>query len=123
MVNIYSFDDLADNSNFAAFYSTSYNIINQANLILEFTDALKDASDTEKNQIKAEALTARAYVHFLLSEIYSQNYGFTADASHLGIIYNTQIHYKWTSISSRETVANTYTFIIEDIKDCLEFIC
>jgi len=119
VVNIYSFDDLADNSNLAAFYSTNYNIINQANLILEFTDALKDASDTEKSQIKAEALTARAYVHFLLSEIYSQNYGFTANASHLGIIYNSKSITNGLQYPARETVANTYTFIINDIKAAL----
>ena len=119
VVNLYSFDDLADKSNLAAFYSTSYNIINQANLILEFTDALTDASETEKNQIKAEALTARAYAHFLLSEIYSQNYGFTADASHLGIIYNSTSITNGLQYPARETVAATYTFIINDVKDAL----
>jgi len=117
--NIYSFDDQSNNSNLANFYSNSYTVINQANLILEFTDALTDATEAEKNQIKAEALTVRAYAHFLVSEVYSQNYGFTADASHLGIIYTRASIDKGLIYPARETVANTYSFIIEDINTAL----
>lgn len=119
VTGIYSFDDVAESSNFASFYGNCYDIINQTNLFLEFTDALPDATIEEKNQIKAEALTIRAYIHFLLSEIYAQNYGYTADASHPGIVYNkTSINEKLT-YPARETVANTYTFIIEDITTAL----
>ncbi|WKL49355.1 RagB/SusD family nutrient uptake outer membrane protein [Flavobacterium pectinovorum] len=117
--NLYSFGDIADESNFSIFYGDSYDIINQANLILEFTDALTDATEAEKNQIKAEALTARAYVHFLLSEIYSQNYGYTDDASHLGIVYNTKSITEGIQYPSRETAANTYSLIIKDITTAL----
>lgn len=117
--NLYSFDDQSDASKLASFYNANYDIINQANLILEFTDALKDATDAEKNQIKAEALTARAYAHFLLAEFYSQNYDFTNDASHLGIIYNTKSLNNGLQYPARETAANTYTFIINDLKDAL----
>lgn len=119
--NVYSFNDQSDDSDFASFYNTNYDIINQANLILEFTDALKDATDAEKNQIKAEALTARAYAHFLLAEVYSQNYGFTEDASHLGIIYNNKSINNGLQYPARETSANTYTFIINDLKDAINF--
>lgn len=119
--NLYSFNDQSDDSNLAAFYSTSYDIINQANLILEFTDALTDATDAEKNQIKAEALTARAYAHFLLTEIYSQNYGFTEDASHVGIIYNKISINNGLQYPVRETAANTYTYIINDLIDALNY--
>ncbi|PWK01159.1 SusD-like starch-binding protein associating with outer membrane [Flavobacterium araucananum] len=115
IVNLYSFDDQSDASNFSTFYSSSYSIINQCNLILEFTDALPDATAAEKSQIKAQALTVRAYAHFLLSEVYAQNYGYTEDASHLGIIYNTASLVKGLTYPARETVANTYTLIINDI--------
>jgi starch-binding outer membrane protein, SusD/RagB family len=119
--NVYSFDDQSDDSDLVGFYNTSYDIINQANLILEFTDALQDATDGEKKQIKAEALTARAYSHFLLTEIYSQNYDFTDDASHLGIIYNNKSINNGLQYPSRETVADTYTFIINDLKNAINF--
>ncbi|MBO9585069.1 MAG: RagB/SusD family nutrient uptake outer membrane protein [Flavobacterium sp.] len=117
---IYSFDDRAEESNLASFYANSYGIINQANLLLEFTDALPDATIEEKNQIKAEALTIRAYTHFLLSQVYSQNYGFTADASHLGIVYSKASTNEKLTYPARETVANTYTLIINDIKTALD---
>lgn len=117
--HIYNFDDLADDSDFSAFYGNTYDIINQANLILEFTDALKDATAIEKNQIKAEALTARAYSHFLLSELYSQNYGFTDNASHKGIVYMTKSIANGIQYPARETAANTYNLMITDLKDAL----
>lgn len=117
---VYSFVDTAEDSNFESFYSGSYDIINQANLILEYTPALTDATDAEKNQIKAEALTIRAYAHFLLSQIYSQNYGYTPDASHLGVVYNTESIKAGLKYPKRETLANTYTLIINDLKAAIE---
>ncbi|TDW51883.1 SusD-like starch-binding protein associating with outer membrane [Flavobacterium sp. 270] len=118
--DVYSFDDKALASNFSSFYSDGYDIINQVNLILEYTDAVSDATDAEKNQIKAQALTIRAYVHFLLSEIYSQNYGYTNDASHLGIVYNLKSISQGLTYPARETAANTYSLIINDIKASLD---
>jgi hypothetical protein len=119
IANVYSFEDQSDSSNFVSFYTGSYDIINQCNLILEFTDALTDATETEKKQIKAEALTVRAYTHFLVAEVYSQNYGYTADASHLGIVYNTIAITKGIQYPARETVANTYSLMITDITNAL----
>jgi len=119
IAGFYSFDDQADNSNLSGFYGNCYDIINQTNLLLEFTDALPDATVAEKNQIKAEALTIRAYTHFLLSEIYTQNYDYTADASHLGIVYSKASLNEKLTYPERETVANTYAFIIDDITTAL----
>ena len=118
--NVYSFQDQAMESDMESFYDGSYDIINQCNLILEFINEIPDASEEEKNQISAEALTIRAYSHFLLSTVYSQNYGFTTDASHLGIVYNTST---LTSGSipypSRETVAENYSLIENDLNEAL----
>ncbi len=117
--SVYSFEDQSNDSDFISFYSNSYNLINQCNLILKFTDALTDATETEKNQIKAEALTIRGYVHFLVSEVYSQNYRFTENAAHLGIVYNTQPITEGLQYPARETAANTYALIINDITSAL----
>lgn len=119
VTGVYAFDDRSDDSDLSSFYGNCYDIINQTNLLLQYTDALPDATDTEKNQIKAEALTIRAYTHFLLSELYSQNYSFTADASHPGIVYNTASINEKLTYPARETVANTYAFIINDITTAL----
>lgn len=117
---VYSFQDVAQTSDFKTFYDDSYDIINQANLILEYTPALTDATDTEKNQIKAEALTVRAYAHFLLSLVYSQDYNYTADASHLGIVYNTESIKTGIKYPARKTVAETYSLLINDLKTAIE---
>ncbi|WP_223705664.1 RagB/SusD family nutrient uptake outer membrane protein [Flavobacterium potami] len=117
---LYSFEDTAETSNFASFYSANYSIINQANLILEYTPKLNDATDVEKNQIKAEALTIRAYAHFLLSQVYCQDYGYTADASHLGIVYSTESIKSGLKYPKRETLATTYSLIVKDLKSAIE---
>ncbi|MEN2401160.1 RagB/SusD family nutrient uptake outer membrane protein [Flavobacterium sp. MC2016-06] len=117
---VYAFEDLAETSNFQSFYDGNYRIINQANLILEYTPALTDATDAEKNQIKAEALTIRAYAHFLLSLVYSQNYGYTADASHLGIVYSTESIKAGIKYPARKTVAETYSLIVTDLKTAID---
>ncbi|MBZ4041139.1 RagB/SusD family nutrient uptake outer membrane protein [Flavobacterium hibisci] len=117
--NVYSFEDDALASDYRSFYDGSYDIINQANLILEFTPALKDATETEKNQIMAEALTIRAYMHFLLSLVYSQDYGYTTDASHLGIVYVTKSIKNGLQYPARETAAYTYNLIVNDLKTAI----
>ncbi|AOC97249.1 SusD family protein [Flavobacterium anhuiense] len=117
---VYSFEDTAETSNFVSFYSGNYSIINQANLLLEYTPKLTDATDSEKKQIIAEALTIRAYAHFLLSQVYCQNYSYTSNASHLGIVYNKESIKEGLKYPKRETLAVTYSLIIEDLKLAIE---
>ncbi|HMR16356.1 MAG TPA: RagB/SusD family nutrient uptake outer membrane protein [Mariniflexile sp.] len=117
--NVYGFEDQAIESDFESVYDGFYAVINQTNLILEFVDALTDASETEKNQIKAEVLTIRAYCHFLLSNLYSQSYNYTPNASHPGVVYNKTTLTKGITYPARETAFNTYKLIIGDIKDAL----
>ncbi|WP_166383267.1 RagB/SusD family nutrient uptake outer membrane protein [Polaribacter sp. 11A2H] len=119
--NAYSFSDISIESNLENFYNKSYDIINQTNLILEYVDVLTDATETEKNQIKAEALTIRAYTHFTLSLLYSQNYGYTSGASHKGIVYNTTTLTSGITYPSRENSANTYSLIITDLQTALTY--
>lgn len=116
---LYSFEDVALTSNFQTFYDSSYDLINQANLILEYTPALTDATDAEKNQIKAEALAIRAYTHFLLSLVYSQDYKYTTDASHLGIVYSTESIKAGVQYPARKTAAETYSLIITDLQTAI----
>ncbi|MBG6060534.1 hypothetical protein IWX83_000299 [Flavobacterium sp. CG_9.1] len=118
--NVYSFQDLAQESDFTTFYDASYDVINQTNLILEYVDALPDATDVEKKQIKAEALAIRAYSHYLLTLIYSQAIGNTGLEMQLGIIYNKTSLSGGITYPKRETLTSTYSLIIEDIKVALD---
>ncbi|MBG6188338.1 RagB/SusD family nutrient uptake outer membrane protein [Flavobacterium sp. CAN_S2] len=118
--NVYSFQDQALDSDFTTFYDESYDVINQTNLILEYVDALPDATDVEKKQIKAEALVIRAYSHYLLSLIYSQAVGNTSPDTQLGIVYNKTSLSGGITYPKRETLTTTYSLIIEDINAALD---
>lgn len=113
--NIYNFDDLKTESESSYFYSDSYQLINNLNLILQYVDLLKDATESEKNEIKAEALTMRALIHFQLYRVYGQNYTYTAQASHLGIVYNTAPLKVGIDYPVRKSVVETFALLETDI--------
>lgn len=116
---VYDFSDEKTESELQAFYQSSYSIINNINLILENVEALSDATIAEKEQIKAEALALRAFTHFNLYKIYSQNYTFTNDASHLGVVYNTRSLKVGIDYPARETAKKTFELLNKDINDAI----
>lgn len=120
--NTYNFNDISTDSDFSLFYSGSYEMINNLNLILNYVENLSDATETEIHEIKAEALALRAFVHFQLYKYYSQNYTYMPDASHLGIVYNTAPLKVGEDYPARKTVAETFTLLESDITNALSFI-
>lgn len=117
--NIYDFNDQKDASNLSDFYKSSYEIINNLNLILENLDKASDVNDADKAEIKAEALSLRAYVHFSLYKIYAQNYTYTSDASHLGIAYNDKTLKVGVDYPTRKTVKETFDLLYSDLENAL----
>lgn len=115
--NLYNFEESKqqNTSTTKSFYSGSYALINNLNLILQFIDAVPDATESEKKEIKAEALAMRAFIHFQLYKMYAQNYTYTSDASHLGIVYNTAPLKVGIDYPSRKTVAETFSLLERDI--------
>lgn len=119
VTNIYNFDDQKDTSELEAFYSNTYQQINNINLILQYVDQLPDASISEISEIKAEALALRAFSHFYLYKHYSQNYTYTPDASHLGIVYNTVPLRVGVDYPSRSTVAENFISLENDVQQAI----
>ncbi|MCW3804015.1 RagB/SusD family nutrient uptake outer membrane protein [Plebeiibacterium marinum] len=117
--NIYSFADLADDSDMDLVYDDFYGIINAANIILDRIPGLTDATDDQVSQLKAEVLCIRAICHFYLARYYAQNYSYTADASHPGIICNTKVQQAGKDYPARKTVKETYDIIITDLQTAL----
>lgn len=115
IINVYNFDDLATDSDLESFYDGCYQVINNLNLILRYVDGVSDATSQQKNQIKAEALSLRAFVHFSLLRVYSQNYGYTPNATHLGIVYNTQPLLVGVDFPARDNCATSYQKVIDDL--------
>lgn len=119
--NIYAFDDDADDSDLESLYDGAYDIINQANQIFDYLPGLTDATDDQISQLRAEALCARALSHFYLVRTYAQNYSYSTDASHLGIICNEEVQQVGVDYPSRKTADETYDFIIEDLETALTY--
>ncbi|WP_326983168.1 RagB/SusD family nutrient uptake outer membrane protein [Chryseobacterium sp. MYb264] len=120
--NIYQFDDDTSDSDLSGFYGNCYDVISNINLIIQYVDDLPDATTVEINEIKAEALALRAFTHFQLYKYYAQNYTYTSDASHLGIVYNTAPLKVGTDYPSRKTVAETFVLLEDDINKALAFV-
>jgi hypothetical protein len=117
--NSYSFSDFAENSDYTGFYISLYNIINQVNVILDYFDTYTFLTQDEKNQLQAELLAIRAFAHYEVSIMYAQNYNFTTDASHLGIIYNTTSLLIGKDFPSRKTMSETYELLKIDLDTAL----
>ncbi len=117
---IYPFEDDADESDMETVYKELYSNINEVNQILAYLPTLTDISEDSINQIKSESLCIRAFDHFVLVNIYAQNYTYTDDASHKGIIYNQSVQEVGVDYPARETIATTYTYIIKDLETALD---
>jgi hypothetical protein len=117
--NSYNFTDIAEESDYSGVYISLYGIINQANIILKYFDTFTFLSIDEKNQLEAELLVIRAFSHYHLSLLFAQNYGFTADASHLGIVYNTETLLIGVDFPSRKTMKETYDLLQADLDKAL----
>ncbi len=119
--NVYSFSDVSDDSDMSTIYQSLYELINEANLILEHISSLEDATDDQKSQLKAECLCIRAISHFYLVRYYAQNYSYTSDASHPGIICNTKTQEVGVDYPARNTVKETYDIIIADLQNAIDY--
>jgi len=117
--NSYSFNDFEQFSDYEGYYTEFYEIINQANIILDRFNSYTFLSDNDKNQLQAELLVCRAFAHYQLSLLYAQNYGFTSDASHLGIVYNTTSLAIGEDFPSRKTMKETYDLLKIDLDTAL----
>lgn len=117
----YNWNQLADdaastggkNMNYA--WLTGYQIISSCNFVLDKVVEYRDQNPAKADNMKAQALALRAFVHFMLVNIFAQPYGFTTDASHAGIPYIT--NYDWTTPASvRNSVGEVYTNILNDLQ-------
>jgi len=100
-------------------WSYYYDIIQNANLILANIDNISvfEAQIPLKNNIKAQALTYRAYAHYMLVQLYADRYNYeTGVNTHLGVPI------KLTPDAEplpRSTVAQVYTQVKKDLTDAL----
>ncbi len=119
IATFYNFNYRQDDSEFTQIYNKFYQTINNTNNVIFFSDGLPDASLQQKKQLKAEALVARAFMHYNLLQLYGQTYNFSATANHKGIVYADRILVGGVDYPARNTVAECYILIVQDLQTAL----
>ncbi|WP_396170637.1 RagB/SusD family nutrient uptake outer membrane protein [Flavobacterium sp.] len=117
--DFYNFNCVRDDFSFKSYYQDAYEIVYNLNNILLYVSKLTDATDVEKNQIKAEAFALRGLVHFQLAQLFAQTYNYTPDASHKGVVYADKILIGGVDYPARKSVAATYSLIVGDLQQAL----
>lgn len=92
-----------------------YKLIGNANQIIVNIDAAQ-GSDSEKNFIKAQALTFRAYSFLMLSQLYSHRWVDSNNGADPGIVLRIDTS---TGDIPLSTLAETYTQIYDDLNEAI----
>jgi starch-binding outer membrane protein, SusD/RagB family len=110
---LHNYTFAASNGESVNLWSAIYRVIDRTNIILTRIDAV-EGDEAVKNQIKGEALAARALAYHDLVRLFADRYDATADASHPGvpIMLESKI-----STPARNTVKEVYDRINADLVD------
>jgi hypothetical protein len=121
ITNSFNFNDEAEDSDFGTVYETAYELINESNIIIERLEDAEFFTEEERKQIVAEALAVRTISHFILTQFYSQNFNYSPDGSHLGIVYNDRVLISGVDYPSRLSLAESYDRMKTDLEKALSF--
>lgn len=110
------------------FWMACYEAIATANTALEALEGMekeyanKPTSKYGLNHLRAEALLARAYNHFMLVNLWAKHYNPATAASDLGVTYMTEVEKELVKEYKRHSVEEVYKFIEQDLLEGLEKI-
>lgn len=96
-------------------YEDLYQYINYMNVIIAKIDAAKPTEGKSREQIKAEAKAIRAYLHYLLVNIYAKQYDDATAEKEGGIAYVADIDV--TKQKVKLSLKETYERILTDCSD------
>lgn len=109
----YDYVNSGSKSKISGFWNALYSNISQANCILEWADKNSSVlSESERNQIRGEALGLRAYLHFDLYRLFSPDVKRSSKAQ--GIPYNKVFG---VSLPPMYTAEEVIQLIINDLKE------
>ena len=97
------------------FYTQAYSVIYSANNVLENVDNVTNGKPEDIRRIKADAYTIRAIAHFDLVRVFAQNYTYTTDASHPGIVIKIKNTDSIASFNVVSSVKKVYDQILSDL--------
>lgn len=101
-------------------WGENYQIIRSCNYVIEKSDEFKDQDIDKANNLKGQALTIRAWMHFVLVNMFAQSYNFTNDASHPGVPYIRSSDVEENI--RRVSVAEVYNAIGDDLNKAMELL-
>ena len=97
-----TFDDKAISSVITAYWTSVYNAISRANVVLKYVDVVED--DNLRNQIEGEARFIRAYLYFRLVRMFGE----------VPLVLET-VNPEETAVLAKVPVNDVYQAIIEDL--------
>lgn len=100
-------------------WSSGYTIVTNANNIIAYAPELvKEAPSYQPtvNRMLGYAYFSRALAHFCLCQCYAQPYGYSADASHIGVPVVTSVP-GFDDVIARAPVSKVYSQILSDLND------
>ncbi len=117
LTNNYNFTNtnLSTYNDMFNFYTQAYSVIYSANNVLENVDNVTNAKAGQLNHIKADAYAIRAIAHFDLVRVFAQNYTYTTNASHPGIVIKIKNTDSIASSNVISSVKQVYDQIISDL--------
>lgn len=111
---LYSFNHSPTTGSYSGFWNTIYGSILQANNLIVNIERLEDAGiEANFDDIKGQALTARALMYFDLVRIYGKPYSYEKDSYG---VPNVLEPLKASDQPSRATVSDNYKQIMSDLK-------
>ena len=104
----------------SAFWGRAYQVVAAVNKVLENLEgkAVGEVTEQDLNNLKAECLFMRAFAHFDLVRLYAQSY--TSKSTPLGVPYVKTTDP--TLKPARNTVAEVFDFIVEDLLEAEKVI-
>lgn len=100
-------------NNMNSLWVLGYKTIRSCNFLLEHIDQFRGEDPLKADAIKGQAYTIRALTHHILVNVFAQPYGYTTNASHPGIPYDTV--FAQTQVISRQPVSEVYDHMIADL--------
>ncbi|MBR1932483.1 MAG: RagB/SusD family nutrient uptake outer membrane protein [Prevotella sp.] len=124
MDQLYHWKDITETNNESPemLWEDCYERIASANLALQAIDELGGATTTALQQAKGEALVCRAYLHFVLVNIFGHAYNSQTSEQDLGVVYLSHTVEKLDANPPRNSVAEVYRLIDRDLQEGLPLV-
>lgn len=111
-------DHRNDRSGMVLYWTNIYRLVSNINQIITQIDAIP-GSESEKKAIKGQALTYRAWAHFMLVQLFAQRYDPAGANSQPGVPYMEEVTFVG---KARNTVADVYSKINADLTEAITLL-